>query len=76
MLEPCELRRLQWCQTDINIYYRLLEQASIRLPAEVKAFRAYHLREGHDRPWNTTINGQDLERVKTCLGLPIYNPLD
>ena len=76
LLEPCELRRLQWCQADINAYYYLLEQAWVGLPAEVKAFRAYHLRKGHDRPWKPAIKGQDLERLKTALGLPIYDPLN
>ena len=60
LLEPQELRRLQWSQTNINCYYYLLEQSNIRLPAEVKAYRAYYLRRGHDQPWAPAVQGSML----------------
>ena len=75
LLEPQELRRLQWSQANINCYYHLLEQSNIRLPAEVKAYRAYYLRHGHDQPWTLDVHGSSLAYYRRVLGIPPPPPL-
>jgi len=74
LLEPYELRRLEWSQKDINNYYYLLDTEGIKIPEEVKAYRAYHLRVKHDNPWEPDITDLELRDYKRALGIPNSNP--